>query len=412
MAHSKLTKDQKRKKKLAERKKKDMQKLQHPHQWALHSCYVSEDAYERDNLGYINILITKYHGNNYLTAYYLLDLSCFGMADAFITPIQAAYEAEEHVEDILEGLARDGIKLVKEKPDFVYALIQAGIKYAKQWGIAPHADFSKAKCILPPDFLTMDTEYSFDCGDEEGLPVAVMTPNRAPLTERQKELIRAAGGGVVYEDYASEAFEWGVEIEELRFSEKKYGDLEEGGSQKYTDELVTKFRKSEVYQKITKEEKWQSQLSDAFCELYLVDLVVERALREQGLTLGMTSIDFDDVFDSITSTCVTSSTPEEIIINLGELVIFSLWILEEYPSINSVNLIELEGMLGDKDFMTSFVDDLFSADVGGFGKQIIMAASEAGVDINDEAQLEQFMKNINKSGGVDFLDKAIETFEK
>ena len=411
MAHSKLTKDQKRKKKLAERKKKDMQKLQHPHLWALHSCYVSVRDNDEDNVDYIHILLTKYHGNNYLTAFYLLDLSCFGVADAFISPVQSAYDAEAHIEDILGSLERDEIKFVKEKPDFVYALIQAGIGYAKQWGFTPHADFVKAQRLLPPDLLTRETSYTIECGNEDGLPLAVMTPQRPPLTDKQEQLIRDAGGEIVYEDYLSEAFEWGAEIEELRFSDKKYGDLENGGSQKYTDELVEKFRNSETYQKITKEKKWQRQLSDTFCELYLVDLVVERALREQGLTLGMTSIDFDDVFDSIITGCVTSSTPEDIIVNLGELLIFSLWMLEQYPDINPLNFIALEVMLSDQDFMASFVDNLFTADVGGFGKRIIMAAADAGVELGNEEQLAAFMETINQSGGVDFLDLAVESYQ-
>ncbi|MCH2209236.1 MAG: hypothetical protein MK132_25695 [Lentisphaerales bacterium] len=411
MAKQKISKDQKRKKKLAERKKKEVVKLQQPHAWAVHSCYISEFAREEGNEAIIQILLTKHYAGNYLTSSFLVDLCCMGVKDCMTTKIQSEFEAEDFINYNLEYMEESGSMLVKDSPKFAYAILQAGVNFASKWGFSPKSDFSKAKRILPPNLLTDDYGIDIHCGGLDGKPLAYISPYTVPLTEYQKDLIDKAGGQVVYEEQETDAYDWGLEIPELRFDEEIYGKFDQLGAQKYTNELVEKFRSSSYYKEASGDIEFKKHISENFDALFLVKFFVFGALKHQGLTFGMAHIDFEELFFVMQDSLVVEATPEDLSANIGELALFSGWLYEEYPDIDPVNLIQLYKIIEDKDFIIDFMDCLISGEEGGTSKQIAMAALEAGVEMDDESQLKVFMEAINEAGGVDNLEDAVKTFK-
>ena len=193
----KLSKDQKRKKKLTAKVKKNNSTLLRPHLWPLYKCFASEQWLEtRNNHNYCNIMIVRGHKGRYQIAMYMVDLLCQGVKDCFMSPEFSEHAIDDEITRCLDT-SRGGD--VKAPCNYKLALniIRTSILWAEKFEIKPNPGFQKVKRLLPPQLLEKQgDDEDIHCGDNEGKPYWMASPNFPGPSPRQTELIEAADGHI------------------------------------------------------------------------------------------------------------------------------------------------------------------------------------------------------------------------
>jgi hypothetical protein len=149
-------------------------------------CYISKKWKE---LGECNIFITRKHSNgNFTAGFYLVDLFCLGVKDAFYYFNLPDYE----IKNIIDNANDSGESIVECDYALAHNIIYGALDFAEEYGFNPHKDFAIAKYILAEDDDTtpfMDIEFG-----ENGIPCLLVSKDR-PLTREIAILKKNAAPG-------------------------------------------------------------------------------------------------------------------------------------------------------------------------------------------------------------------------
>ena len=138
----------------------------------LGKCYISLDWEES---GIANILVSRKHVNGNVTlGFYLVDLKCLGIKDAFFK----FNVSEDEMFDMV-----DYMNAVEIEYNQVHNIIYGGEAFAKDCGFKPHKDWTVAQFILEKDddrIPLIDIEFG-----EDGVPAYYVGPNDNPAKIKQ-----------------------------------------------------------------------------------------------------------------------------------------------------------------------------------------------------------------------------------
>jgi hypothetical protein len=160
----------------------------------IHKCTINENWKES---GFAQITIFRKHVNdNYTIGFYLVDLLCLGVKDAFYLFNVPQQEFEDNYATRMDQMPTKKIPYT-----LAHNIIYAGLEFAEEYGFKPHKTFtSVARYILEED--TDDIELiDIPCGHEDdGKPVFFKGPNEdeAFVKKVVAQLDKSAGQGNYY----------------------------------------------------------------------------------------------------------------------------------------------------------------------------------------------------------------------
>ncbi|GAA4328748.1 hypothetical protein [Flaviaesturariibacter amylovorans] len=127
----------------------------------VYKCLVNIDWEEA---GMASVTVTRRHVNGRVTgAFYVVDLLCTGVKRTF-----EFFNVEET--EVVPKLPYYGTETEEIPYDLAHNIVYAGVEFAAEFGIAPHADFSLTRYILEPDTDAVPV-IEIEVGDrEDGLP--------------------------------------------------------------------------------------------------------------------------------------------------------------------------------------------------------------------------------------------------
>ena len=136
----------------------------------VHECYVGEKLFE---LGMGQVLVSRKRPDGcFPTSIFLLDVYCLGVKNALFN-IYPGYQFENLKSEFLE----------RQSSTFIHQscarkLVEEAVGYAKDLGLSPHKDYSKAKRIFG-DIDPSACPKSFIFG-KDGKPFYISGPNDTP----------------------------------------------------------------------------------------------------------------------------------------------------------------------------------------------------------------------------------------
>lgn len=150
-------------------------------------CLITEN-WEED--GIAQIIITREHSNGNLTVgFFIIDLYCLGLKDAFYRFNFSTIEFGDLFEEFSEELV-----FVPIEYTLAHNIIYGAIEYAEDYGFSPVKDFLKTtQYILEEDndnVELMDVEFGY-----EGKPFLVVTNESEPYKNYLRTLDETAGPG-------------------------------------------------------------------------------------------------------------------------------------------------------------------------------------------------------------------------
>jgi hypothetical protein len=156
--------------------------------YAILHCRVSENFYS-DGIGWV-LVSRQIPGGSVAVAVFLVDRFCLGVKDAFAR-ITGGFSYES---DFLRKMGSE-FRWHDVTPATARKLVEEAVAYAARFGIAPHADYHKAKAIFG-DINAAESTEVFEFG-KDGKPFFVPGPNDAPDRCRQivALLTHACGAG-------------------------------------------------------------------------------------------------------------------------------------------------------------------------------------------------------------------------
>jgi len=138
----------------------------------LGSCYINFDWEES---GIASALVSRKHTNGNVTlGFYLIDLKCLGVTDAFFKFNVAVDEMFDLVDQM------NGIEIEYEK---IHNIIYGAEAFANDCGFKPHKDWTVAQFILEEDddhIPLIDIEFG-----DDGVPAYYVGPNDSPANIKQ-----------------------------------------------------------------------------------------------------------------------------------------------------------------------------------------------------------------------------------
>lgn len=138
----------------------------------LGKCYISSD-WEEYRLA--NILVSRKHTNGNVTlGFYLVDLKCLGIKDAFFK----FNVPEDEMFDLVDYMNAVEIEYTQ-----VHNIIYGGEAFANDCGFKPHKDWKVVQFILEEDddhIPLVDIEFG-----EDGVPAYYVGPNDDPAKINQ-----------------------------------------------------------------------------------------------------------------------------------------------------------------------------------------------------------------------------------
>ena len=156
----------------------------------IHECWIFS-GWEESQMA--NIIISRQHKNGNITyGFYLVDLGCLGVKDAFFRFNNT--ETEYH--NFIERLQRDRTGLQRADYKLVHNIIFAAVEFAEDFGFFPHKDFTS----LMQYFLEEDTDnielMEIECGND-GKPLYTQGPHENDAKARKiiAQLEKVAGTG-------------------------------------------------------------------------------------------------------------------------------------------------------------------------------------------------------------------------
>jgi hypothetical protein len=157
----------------------------------IHKCTINAD-WEETGLAQIAVL-RKHVNDNYTIGFYLVDLLCLGVKDAFYLFNVPQQEFEESYARQMNQMPLETIPY-----NLAHNIIHAGLEFADEYGFKPHKTFnSVAKYILEEDTDAIEL-IDVDCGHkDDGKPVFFRGPDddEAFVNKVIKQLDKSAGQG-------------------------------------------------------------------------------------------------------------------------------------------------------------------------------------------------------------------------
>ncbi|SDG78682.1 hypothetical protein SAMN05421827_11146 [Pedobacter terrae] len=138
----------------------------------LGSCYINSDWEES---GMANILVSRKHTNGNVTiGFYLVDLKCLGVKDAFFK----FNVSEDEMFDLIDYIKGEEIEYNQ-----AHNIIYGAVAFANDCGLKPHKDWTVAQFILEEDddhIPLIDIEFG-----QNGVPAYYVGPNDSPAKINQ-----------------------------------------------------------------------------------------------------------------------------------------------------------------------------------------------------------------------------------
>lgn len=412
---AKLTKDQKRKKKLEAKKKKELKAFQEIHKWPLHKCVVSSKWYdEKDNKHHIHLIICRKYAGKMTGVVFLIDLLAKGVLDCFMLPLEEDFAFEGRFYDVERRLKNDTGNLLRDVSlDYAQRIIYSAVDWGNRFKLASAKDLQKSLKIVNPNLLKEKDIELLPCGNEDGVPIYTDGTYGSPLSDEVLELLEAAGGGYIPEP-DDELEDWGVEpsygaeCAGLRFDEKVYGSLANGGAEQYADEITKKFLVSDKFKAFVEQEG----LDESYLGGLIVEPLLANALLSRMGTISFSRFDVGELlFYYLHRSCSFFHQQETIHLSWREMKFFSEWVLEQYPTVIEENLealIEYSESLEDFEEFKKTVLDPYQ---GGPSKLIAYMIYKCEVDMDDESANEKITECLNEAG-FDDIEAAIALYKK
>lgn len=142
--------------------------------YPVYDCFQAEDLFDC-GVGYV--VVSRKAGNKVLSAFFLLDVYCMGIKDAFVSILpEIKYDrAIQEVDD------NQGIKMVD--PAYARKLVEDAEEYARSIGLEPHKDYAQSSKIFG-DIDSSDCSVSFKFG-KGGKPLFMPGPHDSPARCQQ-----------------------------------------------------------------------------------------------------------------------------------------------------------------------------------------------------------------------------------
>ncbi len=135
----------------------------------IHECRAAESIFE-EGRGMGSVLLSrKSTDGTILAAVFLVDSCCLGVKDAFVRPVsETEYRG-------MRDRFQDHEPMKSMEPACVRKLVESAVAYARDFGLSPHRDYSKAKRIFG-DINAGDCDQNFTFG-YRGKPLYFAGPN-------------------------------------------------------------------------------------------------------------------------------------------------------------------------------------------------------------------------------------------
>jgi hypothetical protein len=232
----------------------------------IHECWINSNWEETQK---VNIIIARKHTNgNFTVGFFLVDLLCLGVKDAYFK--FNIFESE--YKEILE-LANNGVDTKKTDYTLVHNIIFAGLEFADDYGFKPNKDYTSTMQYFLEDDTNDDIELmEIECGhNNEPLYVQGPYENETEVNRIIAQLEKTAGKGnykFIRENSDNLHFDddiWGNDID---LEEDAYDDEFDSLS---PNEKIELFRMQlPTFEKMTPEEKRDfTDLSESIIESYL-----------------------------------------------------------------------------------------------------------------------------------------------
>jgi DNA-binding transcriptional regulator YbjK len=138
-------------------------------------CLVPTDLFQ-DGIG--NVVLTRQLPNGELAvAVFLLDIYCLGVKDAFYRVVST--QEYTYYRQQLEGSSLEQVH-----PSCLRKLVKGAVQYARDIGLAPHADYAGAAQLFGNiEAAACPVRYTY--GGRDGKPLYISGPNESPARSRK-----------------------------------------------------------------------------------------------------------------------------------------------------------------------------------------------------------------------------------
>lgn len=133
--------------------------------------FISEDAWD-EGMGYV-IISRELADGHIAVANFLVDRYCLGVKNAFGTLMTKG----EYIEGMI-GKLESRFVLIKVAPATARKFVEDAVEYARDLGLPPHPDYTRAKPIFG-DIDPAESEEDFEFG-HDGKPYFIAGPHDTP----------------------------------------------------------------------------------------------------------------------------------------------------------------------------------------------------------------------------------------
>ncbi|QEG39180.1 hypothetical protein [Roseimaritima ulvae] len=199
------TSEQKRQKKLAKKRSKEIAKRKQlaaeknalrsiggqvtaASSGKFHQCYIYNSLLDAESHGIGAVVVSRFlPDGNVVSACFLIDRFCLGVKDCYAR-MMSPRQFSEHVQGMREH------DLVRPcSPEMAKKCVADAVQWAGQFGITPHPDYRTVEKIWPDvDASQSDQEFSFG---QDGKPMFIAGPNDSPARIQQVMDALAAHAG-------------------------------------------------------------------------------------------------------------------------------------------------------------------------------------------------------------------------
>lgn len=154
-------------------------------------CWITKTWKEE---GMASVAIARQAPIRIIAAFYLVDLYCLGVKDAFTIEVHSLRALEKNVAKAMQG------EEIPISPALAHEIVYGSIEFARKYGFEPHPDFYRLKAneiLDPPDAYPHSGEVVFGY---QGKPFYVAGPYDSPAKIAQilSTLERTAPGEYIY----------------------------------------------------------------------------------------------------------------------------------------------------------------------------------------------------------------------